>query len=736
MSHSEILALLHRSDCFRSVDLDMLSANAAFIKVANFRAGEVIIQENEVGDEVYLLSSGNVLVHRDGFSIAKIAASNIFGEMSILDSKPRSVSISAVDSVELVCIQRQGMLNLMQQSPAVMQCILEILTQRLREQDMAMVSELQSRESELKRQVEEQTRLYREQKEIAEEQRARAEQSEKFEQEFLANMSHEIRTPMNAVIGMTNLLLDKQPREDQFKYLHGIKRASEILLVIINDILDLSKIEAGKMEIESVPFSIRDVVSLVVQTLHVKAEEKNVELMVHIHHEIPDMVMGDPTRLNQIIVNLVGNAIKFTDRGHVRIAVQPSAEVFHAAQLGRAESALDEKHHEYRYLEFSIEDSGKGMSEEQIAKLFKSFQQASASVARTHGGTGLGLSISKQLVELQHGTIGATSVLGRGSIFHFRIPYRVATHQSVHEEEKALSDSVLRKMQSLRVLLVDDDEYNRVVATDTLELKLPGIHIEAAVDGVEAFEAFQARSYDLILMDVNMPRMDGYECTRRIRASKHSHHLIPIIALTASAVGKDVDKCLDAGMNAFVVKPFRSEELLRCMSQVLQGEIDHSKQSADAGSGVASSEPVALHENRSAVELRSSEHEEKSHHDQGTHPLPQFEASAIDLSFLREFCEGDEQRMRKYLGMYLKNARGLMESLKLASEQGQHGELKRFAHTLKSQFMYLGMKAARDLALYIETESAAGRVDASVYDAVNHLELICESSFRELETMS
>ncbi len=727
MTSDDILRRLQQYPAFRSIERTLIDQNARHIRVEDYHDGDCIIRENESGDRVYILSSGSVVVHRDGFTIAHIPAVNMFGEMSILDSKPRSVSISAQGKVELVSIEREGMLHLMQASPELMQAILIILTQRLREQDNAIVLELQSREAVLQRQVEEQTQLYKEQKEIAEAQRARAEQSEKFEQEFLANMSHEIRTPMNAVIGMTNLLLEKNPREDQLRYLQGIKRASDILLVIINDILDLSKIEAGKMDIESVPFSVRDVVHLVTQTLHVKAEEKGTTLIEDIDDDVAPLVFGDPTRLNQIIVNLVGNAIKFTDHGHVRIHVRNSIEAFMGSSDLRNPKAEDQQY-EYRYVEFSVSDTGQGMTEEQLAKLFTSFQQASASVARTHGGTGLGLSISKQLVELQKGSISASSTPGQGSTFSFRLPYRLATDVAFEKQDNAISTSILERMRALRVLLVDDDEYNRVVATDTLELKLPGINIMSAVDGVEALDSFHTHEFDIILMDVNMPRMDGLEATRRIRSSAHAHHGIPIIALTASAVGKDVGRCVEAGMNAYVVKPFRAEELLNCMVQVLYQEAAHkpdlTTETAASATSASTLEPQARATNESPTNTPAP-----------NTPIDEDLDALVDLTFLKEFCEGDEQRVRKYLGMYLKNARGLVESLQAASAAGQHTELKRFAHTLKSQFMYLGMKRARELALYIETESAAGRVDSSVYEAIEHLVTLCARSFAELETM-
>ncbi len=732
---NSIAQLLQKTITFREVPEAVVQQNLENISHRVYKPGEVIIKENEMGDKVYAIVSGTVLVHKDGFTIARISEGNLFGEMSILDKKPRSMSVSAQDAVELISINVEGMYNIMSKEPKVLTSILQILMQRLREQDNALISELRSREDELRRQVEEQTRLYREQKEIAEEQRARAEQSEKFEQEFLANMSHEIRTPMNAVIGMTNLLLDKGPREDQLKYLVGMKRASENLLVIINDILDLSKIEAGKMEIESIAFSLRDVVDHVVHTLHVKADEKSLEVITTISPDVPEMVMGDPTRLNQILTNLMGNAIKFTDRGHILITVVPSGTAFRTGHNALSPDAAlrDGDEYDFHYVEFSVEDSGKGMNEEQLSKVFQSFQQASVSTARTHGGTGLGLAISKQLVELQHGTISATSTLGRGSIFRFKIPYRTAKHQNTAAERATLDAEMIARLSAMRILVVDDDEYNRVVASDTLQLKAPGIRIDLAVDGVDAVESVERTDYDLVLMDVNMPRMDGYDATRRIRQLPAHKNAVPIIALTASAIGKDVDKCLDVGMNAFVVKPFRSEELIRTMVSVVMGEHPSASTSSD-GSATAGTSASSASTASTTASAAPSASATPSH----AAPAPaaaSVQRSAIDLTFMREFCEGDEARVQKYLGMYLKGARDLMLQLQSSMEAGDTASLKRFAHTLKSQFMYLGMKEARELALQIEQDSAANASADVLRASIKTLQDMTVDSFVELESM-
>ena len=285
------------------------------------------------------------------------------------------------------------------------------------------------------RQLEEKNKLIAEEKEIAEQQRERAERSEKFKQQFLANMSHEIRTPMNAVMGMTNLLLDKNPRSDQFNYLDGIKKSSDNLLHIINDILDLSKVEAGKMELEQIDFSIRDVIEQVKQTLQHKAEEKGLQLLSHVDSAIPEVLISDPVRLNQVLMNLVGNAIKFTEKGSVTLEVRGNAEPVDLSRISREASRESADAQPFdrltvTTLQFAITDTGVGIPKDKVQTVFESFSQANASDTRKYGGTGLGLSISKQFVELMGGKIYVESEEGSGTTFSFEINLPIGSPES------------------------------------------------------------------------------------------------------------------------------------------------------------------------------------------------------------------------------------------------------------------------------------------------------------------
>jgi signal transduction histidine kinase len=390
-------------------------------------------------------------------------------------------------------------------------------------------------------------------KEIAELERRQAVESKKHEQQFLANMSHEIRTPMNVVIGMTNLLLRNQPAETQLKYLKAIKDSSDNLLVIINDILDLSKIEAGKIHLEKIPFSIREVAALVETALRIKAEEKGLAFHVTVAGDVPASVNGDPVRLNQVLVNLAGNAIKFTAEGSVTVAV---------TKTGEANGAVD--------VRFDVADTGIGIPEDKLGSVFEKFTQASGDTTRKFGGTGLGLTISKQLVELQGGTITVKSKPGEGSVFSFNIPYEPTAATAEEDKQQGIDLAATARLRGKRILLVDDNDFNRIVASDTIHSYVDGLYIEEAANGREAVDKHREGNYDLVIMDVQMPEMDGYEATRRIRADlPHPMKATPVLAMTANVLKEEVDRCLAAGMNAFITKPFKPEDLIARISELL-----------------------------------------------------------------------------------------------------------------------------------------------------------------------
>lgn len=366
-----------------------------------------------------------------------------------------------------------------------------------------------------------------------------AEKNALAKDQFLANMSHEIRTPMNAIVGFTDILFNTSLSAEQLEYLSAIRTASENLLGIINDILDFSKIESGKLQLERVPFNIREAARSVHDILALKAREKSLKFTLDIDPALPEVLSGDRLRLNQILFNLVGNAIKFTETGYVTL---------------RLKTLLDKPDH--CEIAFEVEDSGIGIPPEKLEAVFDRFNQASSDTTRKYGGTGLGLSISKSLVAMQGGTLTVESEPGKGSKFSVVLPFDIPVAHPIYKAPSGKMSGTL-PLPALHILLVEDNDLNQKLAKKVLGDF--GFKVTVASNGLLAVDFLQQQDVDLVLMDLQMPEMDGYQATRAIR--KHLHQSVPIIAMTAHSLVGENEKCLAEGMNDYMAKPFKPEDL-------------------------------------------------------------------------------------------------------------------------------------------------------------------------------
>lgn len=505
--------------------------------------------------------------------------------------------------------------------------------------------------------------------------RRRAEESVETKARFLANMSHEIRTPLNGILGMANLLADQITGEENIHKLEVIQNCGETLLALINDILDFSKLESGKIVLENIPFELFSCVKDIVDLLGPKASEKGLLLHYKIENSVPNWIFGDTTRVRQILLNLVGNAIKFTEKGEVLITV--------------SSRILENRMHE---LTVSVKDTGLGISQEAKQRLFQSFSQVDAATTRKFGGTGLGLSICKGLSEAMGGAIGVNSELGQGSDFYFTMLAKEAPTQTYRH--KNLADNLGPEMSEtypLRILVAEDNRVNQLVVVGFL--KRLGYSADIAGNGIEVIHSLERQRYDLILMDCHMPEMDGFQATAEI-IRRWPDSRPKIIAATASTLEDDRKKCQEVGMDDMLPKPITVNGL------------------------------TAILQKYAAQPLKALEH--------ATHPTPSFTARALNRGALMEGFNGVETVLLSTLPSYLESYPTLIKALKTLVDSGNFEAIKKITIALRASSA--GLHMDRIVCLCEELEACCEKRSLVCVKArILELEILQKQLFYEID---
>jgi len=490
--------------------------------------------------------------------------------------------------------------------------------------------------------------------------REQAESASRAKGDFLAHMSHEIRTPINAVVGMAHLALKTTLTPKQRDYLEKIRGAGRHLQDLVNDILDFAKIEAGKLKLESAVFNLGELVRRITAIAELKAQEKGLSLQIDIDPLIPAELCGDGMRLGQVLLNYLNNAIKFTEKGSVCLQARLLANANGQCRI-----------------RFAVQDTGIGLSAEQMARLFNSFEQADLSTTRKFGGSGLGLAINKQLVELMAGEVGVDSIPGQGSTFWATVNLDVAASGSAAVADEHAPARLPASMQGLRILLAEDNLLNQQIARELLEEF--GVLVEVANNGREAIELLQKTTFDCVLMDVRMPEMDGIEATQRIRSDPRFRDL-PIVAMTANARTEDREECLAAGMTNFISKPVEPAQFFRILLKSLQ--LPRADQAVDLPE---------------RPEIPASAHADVA--------LPE----EIDMQVVTALGRGNPEKIRRFIDLFRNTTASGVQQILAAEAAGDMVSLAQVGHRLKASAASMG--AARLAALMQQLELAAKRDD-------------------------
>ncbi|MHB1106505.1 MAG: ATP-binding protein [Lutibacter sp.] len=514
-----------------------------------------------------------------------------------------------------------------------------------------------------------------------------AEMAMKAKQQFLSNMSHEIRTPMTAIIGFTKVVLKTDLSEKQKEYLNAIKTSGDSLIVLINDILDLAKVDSGKMFFEQTPFKMSESITAIIQLFEIKTQENNTELIIEYDQKIPEVLLGDPMRLRQIILNLMSNAVKFTSGGKIKASVRLLKE--------------DKKK---VTLEFAIADTGIGIPPAQIATIFENFQQASTGTSKMYGGTGLGLAIAKQLVESQGGSIAVKSKIDVGSTFSFIMSFQ-KTNDNVKvttETQNTTSESETVP-KNIKVLVVEDIALNQLLMKTLLDDF--GFDCDIAFNGKIAINKVQNNHYDIVLMDLQMPEMDGFEATDYIRNTMKLN--IPIIALTANVTTVDLEKCKAVGMNDYISKPVEELILYKKIVDLLIKPIPE--------------KPNDVNQNKDLKKDFDQENEEND------------KIKCTDLTYLKQRTKSNQKLMLEMISLYLEQTPTILGAMKQSVADKDWPSLYKAVHKLIPSFSIMGINADfENMAKKVQEYASKEQNIDEIPSLVILLDKVCEQACEEL----